>query len=119
MKIDNVFLVAIAAIVSVDTDYSRGILLKTSTYYFKFLRSALVYKKNEDYSCKYIDLKTGQKYSEIGGTHGRNVDDIIIHPNYSIMPFRELINKLNEENKIVKIKVKDSMSKRKILNIFK
>lgn len=117
MKIDNVYIVDLMIIANKNIDCNELGLLE-STYSLKFLKKALIYEKKDPYSDEYnfIDLRTGRKYEKFDGCQYEG--DIVISPKREIIPFRRLVNEVNEKyNK--NIKIKDSMTKRKILSMFK
>lgn len=115
MKTDNVYLVDLITIKNIDVNCSTG----TTDADYGFLRKALVYKKRiASYSDKYnyIDLNTGVTYKE--NPNFLRDGDIIINPNAKKIPINELIKELNS-TKNKNVKVKENMSRRKILKIFK
>ena len=109
MKIDNVYVVRLFIISS----KSYKLELGAFDYLTRFLKWTMVYNKDND----FIDLRTGKKYKVLGSDACFYPGDIIIDPEAEVLPFRQIVNQYNDDNKC-NIKVKDSMSKRKILKLF-
>ena len=111
MKIDNVYVAVINAIIS----YNRvigGSLIKDEYKYIP-IKLALIYSKHDCYGTKYYDLQTGEKYQTLKD-YPRS-GDLIIDVN-KMKPYRDFL--YNEQLKNPHLKVKDNMFKRKMLTLF-
>lgn len=109
MKIDDVYLVNLGKVVYDEINYSKNILKVKECDYGRTIIYVL------DNKC--IDLKNGKKYKK-SDTDKLNVGDIFIDMQKEIKPIRTIIEEINEASHN-NTKIKNNMTKRKILKIFK
>ena len=111
MKIDNVYVAVINAIISYNI-VDMGPVVKYG-YEFIPIKIAIIYSKHDYLGIEYYDLQTGEKYKTLKNYPENG--DLIVDVK-KMTPYRDFL--YNEQLKNPHLKVKDNMFKRKMLTLF-
>ena len=111
MKIDNVYVAVINAIISHNI-VDMGAVVKYG-YEFIPIKIAIIYSKYNYPGTEYYDLQTGEKYNTLKNYPENG--DLIVDVK-KMTPYRDFL--YNEQLKNPHLKVKDNMFKRKMLTLF-
>ncbi len=111
MKIDNVYVAVINAIISYNI-VDMGPVVKYG-YEFIPIKIAIIYSKHDYLGTEYYDLQTGEKYKTLKNYPENG--DLIVDVK-KMTPYRDFL--YNEQLKNPHLKVKDNMFKRKMLTLF-
>ena len=111
MKIDNVYVAVINAIISYNI-VDMGPVVKYG-YEFIPIKIAIIYSKHNYSGTEYYDLQTGEKYKTLKNYPENG--DLIVDVK-KMTPYRDFL--YNEQLKNPHLKVKDNMFKRKMLALF-